>query len=479
MFKATLNVLQQIFDNVETHINDNMNIARNEAKITNALRENTLTTNSTQTNETELHRAKRQLAVPLGFRSYDYGDYYGPLTGDYNYDYYDWVCSETSCQLCNILGGECCDPSSGPNCFLQDSCLNNPCLAGGSCVPTRTIHGQDDFLCICLPGLTGKYCQITNDYIVDGFLPNVPIGPAFPPHGPFPPVPFPGVGQVPGPAPYPAPYQPAPYQPAAPQYQPAAPQYQPAAPQYQPAPPAPQYQPAPPAPQYQQAPAPAQPAPVQYQPAQAPAAYQPSPAPLPAPAPAQPEPVPNQSSSYGSTPHRIENQADQNINPQVASFLSQSNSQFQQQSQNNNNLLFGPSEQLLEHQKPVEQIHQPLQQNNGMTSNNMEMQNNNGMGLMNNGMQNNNGMTSNNMEIQNNNGMSMMNNGMQNNDMGIQNNNGMNMGNSPLNNLNQAQPSLQSGMMPSNNNQPGLSSLPQQNVMPQAVPNPMTRNQFM
>jgi len=224
LFKATLNVLQQIFDNVETHINDNMNIARNEEKITNVLRENTLTTNSTQTNETELHRAKRQLAVPLGFRSYDYGDYYGP------------------------------------NCFLQDSCLNNPCLAGGSCVPTRTIHGQDDFLCICLPGLTGKYCQITNDYIVDGFLPNVPIGPAFPPHGPFPPVPFPGVGQVPGPAPYPAPYQPAPYQPAPAPYQPAAPQYQPAPAPYQPAPPAPQYQPAPPAPQYQQAPAPYQPA---------------------------------------------------------------------------------------------------------------------------------------------------------------------------------------------------------------------------
>jgi len=258
--EPTLNVLQQIFDNVETHINDNMNIARNEEKITNVLRENTLTTNSTQTNETELHRAKRQLAVPLGFRSYDYGDYYGPLTGDYNYDYYDWVCSETSCQLCNILGGECCDPNSGPNCFLQDSCLNNPCLAGGSCVPTRTIHGQDDFLCICLPGLTGKYCQITNDYIVDGFLPNVPIGPAFPPHGPFPPVPFPGVGQVPGPAPYPAPYQPAPYQPAPAPYQPAAPQYQPAPAPYQPAPPAPQYQPAPPAPQYQQAPAPYQPA---------------------------------------------------------------------------------------------------------------------------------------------------------------------------------------------------------------------------
>ena len=156
--------------------------------------------------EQQLNRTKRQLAAPLGFRSYDYGDYYGGLTGDYNYDYYDWVCSETRCQLCNILGGECCDPDASPNCFLPDSCLNNPCLAGGSCVKTETIDGRPDFLCICLPGLTGKYCQITNDYIVDGFLPRVPVGPAYPPHGPFPPVGgvFNGAvwgGQVPVPTP--------------------------------------------------------------------------------------------------------------------------------------------------------------------------------------------------------------------------------------------------------------------------------------
>jgi len=263
--EPTLDVLQQIFDNVETRLKkDDLNtVTVDGEKITNVLRQS-VSENSTKTNETELHnRAKRQLAVPLGFRSYDYGDYYGALTGDYNYDYYDWVCSETSCQLCNILGGECCDPNSGPNCFLQDSCLNNPCLAGGSCVPTTTIHGQNDFLCICLPGLTGKYCQITNDYIVDGFLPNIPIGPAFPPHGPFPPVPFPGPGQALGPAPYPAPYAPAPYQPA-----PAPAPYQPAPAPYQPAP----------AP-YQPAPAPYQPAPAPYQPAPAPAPYQSAPAP--------------------------------------------------------------------------------------------------------------------------------------------------------------------------------------------------------
>ena len=220
-------------------------------------------TNQTQ-NSTESHRQKRQLAAPLGFRSYDYGDYYGPITGDYNYDYYDWVCSEASCQLCNILGGECCDPEGNPNCFLPDTCLNNPCLAGGSCITTRTIHDQPDFLCICLPGLTGKYCQITNDYIVDGFLPHIPIGPAFPPHGLFPPAgPF-GLGSLDGVFaggaggaggagngyPAPAPYQPAQYQQQAPpapyqqpvQYQQQAPPapYQPQQEQYQPQPAQPQ-----------------------------------------------------------------------------------------------------------------------------------------------------------------------------------------------------------------------------------------------
>jgi len=168
------------------------------------------------------------------------------------------------------LGGECCDPDANPNCFLPDSCLNNPCLAGGSCVTTQTIDGRQDFLCICLPGLTGKYCQITNDYIVDGFLPRVPIGPAFPPHGPFPPpggfvaggllggpgpVPIAGASASSGPYGYgQAQYQPAPAPEPAPSYQPYQPAPAPApAPSYQ------QYQPAPaPAPAYQQVQAPPQ-----------------------------------------------------------------------------------------------------------------------------------------------------------------------------------------------------------------------------
>lgn len=182
----TLEELRKTFETDELNTNG-LEATKDQLKITNVLKESTQTLQVNQTrNETELNRTKRQLAAPLGFRSYDYGDYYGGLTGDYNYDYYDWVCSETRCQLCNILGGECCDPDANPNCFLPDSCLNNPCLAGGSCVTTQTIDGRPDFLCICLPGLTGKYCQITNDYIVDGWLPRIPIGPAFPPHGPFP-----------------------------------------------------------------------------------------------------------------------------------------------------------------------------------------------------------------------------------------------------------------------------------------------------
>ena len=235
-----------------------------------------------------MSRSKRQLAVPLGFRSYDYGDYYGGLTGDYNYDYYDWVCSETRCRVCNILGGECCDPAENPNCNLPDTCLNNPCLAGGSCVTTTTLLGNPDFLCICLPGLTGKYCQITNDYIVDGFMPNIPIGPAFPPHGPFPPPngilpPPPGfLGQTGGQQQMGGYYQPPPPQaptsyqqappPAMPMYQPQAPP--PSMPMYQqqaPPPAMPSYQPQAPPPSYEQ--------PQQYQqpppppPAQAPSPY--------------------------------------------------------------------------------------------------------------------------------------------------------------------------------------------------------------
>jgi len=248
---ATINCLA-IKDNIEKNgSNDKETLLHNEInELVNQIKgvENVVNATVQESRNETQSRQKRQLAVPLGFRSYDYGDYYGGLTGDYNYDYYDWVCSETRCQLCNILGGECCDPDANPNCFLPDSCLNNPCLAGGSCVTTQTIDGRQDFLCICLPGLTGKYCQITNDYIVDGFLPRVPIGPGFPPNGPFPPpggfvagglvggrVPIAGAsngpygyGQAqykpaPAPAPAPAPsyqqYQPAPAPAPAPAYQ--------------------------------------------------------------------------------------------------------------------------------------------------------------------------------------------------------------------------------------------------------------------
>ena len=101
-------------------------------------------------------RVKRQ--VP-GFAL---GDYYQ----DYLYDYYDWICDERLCRLCNVLSSECCDPSFDQNCFLPDTCLNNPCLFGGTCVPTRTfIDDLPDFLCVCHPGLTGKYCQLS-DYLL-------------------------------------------------------------------------------------------------------------------------------------------------------------------------------------------------------------------------------------------------------------------------------------------------------------------------
>jgi len=117
-----------------------------------------------------LARNKRQLAVGggfgLGFGAYDYNDYYGDYVGDYAYDYYDWICTDTACQLCDILTSECCDPDIDINCYLPDSCINNPCLAGGTCITSRTIDGRPDFVCACLPGLTGKYCQLANDYFV-------------------------------------------------------------------------------------------------------------------------------------------------------------------------------------------------------------------------------------------------------------------------------------------------------------------------
>lgn len=271
--QPNLDELRRIFESDEKvsnglEVRTEQEQPREDTRITNVLRETTTLRPNQTRNETELTRSKRQLGAPLGFRSYDYGDYYGGLTGDYNYDYYDWVCSETRCQLCNILGGECCDPDANPNCFLPDTCLNNPCLAGGSCVTTQTIDGRPDFLCICLPGLTGKYCQITNDYIVDGFLPRVPIGPAFPPHGPFPsiggtvnggvfggpvaggailtggPVPGPVAGASNGQYGYQS-YQPAPAPAPAVAPAPAYQSYQPApAPEVAPAPaPAPSYQP--------------------------------------------------------------------------------------------------------------------------------------------------------------------------------------------------------------------------------------------
>ena len=93
--------------------------------------------------------------------SYDFGfmDYAA-------YDYYDWVCDATtdSCQLCDVLTGSCCDPKANDNCFLPDSCANNPCLSGGTCVTTRTRDNYPDFVCVCLRGLTGKYCQLVDDF---------------------------------------------------------------------------------------------------------------------------------------------------------------------------------------------------------------------------------------------------------------------------------------------------------------------------
>ena len=100
-------------------------------------------------------RAKRGIAA------------YDEFMSDYAYDYYDWVCSEKSCQLCDILTNECCDPDRDVNCFLADSCQHNPCLSGGSCISTRTLDNRADFVCICLPGLTGKYCQLVNEDVVE------------------------------------------------------------------------------------------------------------------------------------------------------------------------------------------------------------------------------------------------------------------------------------------------------------------------
>jgi hypothetical protein len=80
------------------------------------------------------------------------------------YDYYDWVCSNGFCQICDVLSGVCCNPATQANCFLPDSCANNPCLSGGTCVNTLTVAGNRDFTCICQRGLTGKYCQLIDEF---------------------------------------------------------------------------------------------------------------------------------------------------------------------------------------------------------------------------------------------------------------------------------------------------------------------------
>jgi len=154
-------------------------------------------------------RSKRQIGGTLGvggksigggigqgFGQYDYNDYYGDYIGDYNYDYYDWVCTTNPpmCQLCNILGSECCDPAVDVNCFLPDSCLNNPCLSGGTCITVKTIDDRPDFTCVCLPGLSGKYCQLATDYFVGAQFfapPPLPVVPSFLPGGA---APVPGLG---------------------------------------------------------------------------------------------------------------------------------------------------------------------------------------------------------------------------------------------------------------------------------------------
>lgn len=140
----------------------------------------------------------------------DFGDYYGNFLADSAYDYYDWVCTDRVCQLCDVLTGDCCNPDLDRNCFLPDSCANNPCLSGGTCITTRTIDYRPDFMCICQGGLTGKYCQLVDQYYVPPTIP-VPV-----------PVATPAVVETPA---YPAP-APSYGQPAAPSYgQPAAPSY--------------------------------------------------------------------------------------------------------------------------------------------------------------------------------------------------------------------------------------------------------------
>ena len=115
------------------------------------------------------------------------------------YDYYDWVCAEGKCQICNVLTGgkfpffqiilqraemvafflikyifpfmdwligkACCNPLLHENCFLPDACHNSPCLNSGECVEEFTPDGYPDFECICINGLTGKYCHLVDDFM--------------------------------------------------------------------------------------------------------------------------------------------------------------------------------------------------------------------------------------------------------------------------------------------------------------------------
>lgn len=131
-------------------------------------------------NEDEIKRDKRHLGPGRGYPGrrggsnsrgssrfpshfqpdYDFIDPILTWQSDMNYDYYDWVCTDSECQLCDMLTSECCNPSIDINCFLPDSCLNDPCLGGGTCISTKTVDNNPDFICVCLPGSTGKYCQL-------------------------------------------------------------------------------------------------------------------------------------------------------------------------------------------------------------------------------------------------------------------------------------------------------------------------------
>ena len=57
---------------------------------------------------------------------------------------------EVECTCADIFAGSCSSE-------LSDSCLSNPCLAGGTC--TSTENGQD-FTCRCTPDRAGDRCQI-------------------------------------------------------------------------------------------------------------------------------------------------------------------------------------------------------------------------------------------------------------------------------------------------------------------------------